>query len=138
MGLFDSRETKERKSHFKNLILLALVDGDFDENERNFLIQTGINWGLSESQARSVVENPHSVKFVLAKEPDHRIVQLHDLIIMMLADGVIMEAEMDFVTTLAVKMGFRASDVPRMLESIIDAARQKAKPSIDATEFLDS
>ena len=138
MGLFDSRETKEKKSHFKNMIALAMIDGDFDENESDFLAQRGMDWGLSRKDVESVLKKPQKVQFVVPDDPDKCIAQLYDLIIMMLADGVIQQDEMDFVQTLAAKMGFRPSDVPRMLEGIIEQAREDKKPDIEASEFLDS
>ena len=120
------------------MIELACVDGDFDDNEKEFLLQSGQRWGLSLSQAKAVLKNPGKVKFCPPEDPEQRIAQLYDLIIMMLADGVIMEVEMDYVQMLAVRMGFRASDVPKMLEAIIQSAREAAKPDIDATEFLET
>ena len=138
MGLFDSRDTKEKRSHFKNMITLAMIDGDFDENEHDFLVDRGIAWGLTRKDIDSVLKKPEKVQFLPPEDPDKCIAQLYDLIIMMLADGAIQQDEMDFVQTLAARMGFRPSDVPRMLEEIIEQAREEAKPSIEASEFLDS
>lgn len=138
MGLFESRETKEKKSHFKNMIALAMIDGDFDESEREWLEQRGMAWGLTRKDVISVLKHPQKVAFVVPTDGDRCIAQLYDLIIMMLADGVIQEDEMDFVQTLAAKMGFRPSDVPRLLEEIIEQAREDRKPEIEASEFLDS
>ncbi len=136
MAFWDSQETKEKKSHFKNLIMLACVDGDFDDNEKKFLIQRGIDWGLSEKQAISVIQNPQSVKLVIPKDPNKRLAQLEDLVVMTLADGVIEQIEVDFVQTLAVQMGFRPSDVERMIVAIIEAVKANSKPDVDAGEFL--
>lgn len=138
MGLFDTRASKERKSHFKNMIALAMIDGDFDDNEKDFLTNRGMLWGLSRKEVDAVLMKPDKVQFMVPEDPDQCIAQLYDLIIMMLADGVIQEDEMDFVQTLAARMGFRPSDVPRMLEGIIEQAREERKPDIDAGEFLNS
>jgi len=137
MGWFDSRETKERRFQFKNMISLALIDGDFDDNENEFLRMRGMQLGLSRGDVDAVLKHPERVKFVQIKDPDRRIQHLYDLVIMMIADGRVVQAEMDFVQTLAAMMGFRPSDVPRLLESIVESARQNAKPTIDAEEFLD-
>lgn len=137
MGWFDSRETKEKRSRFKNMINLALIDGHFDDEERAFLQNQGINLGLSIRDVEAVLNHPERVQFVVPKDPDERIGHLHELVIMMLVDGSIKQEEMDFVQTLAVGMGFRPSAVPQMLEMILESAREKAKPTIDAVEFLD-
>jgi len=134
--MFTSRETKEKRSHFKNMIALALIDGDFDENEQDFLRQRGMNWGLSKKDVEQVLNNPGKVQFVIPKNPDDRIAQLYDLVVMMIADGEIRQDEMDFCQTLAAQMGFRPSDVPRVLEAIIESAREERKPSIEASAFL--
>lgn len=137
-GLFESKKSKIQKSHFRNLIGLACVDGDFDENEKQFLIQTGIRWGLSREQVDCVLDHPDRVAFVLPDNGDDRLHQLTDLIVMMMADGEIVEAEMDYVQALAVRMGFRASDVPKMLAIIVEAIRANSRPEIDADGFLDA
>ncbi|MDF1751422.1 MAG: hypothetical protein P1U89_01480 [Verrucomicrobiales bacterium] len=138
MGLFDSKESKEKKSHFKNMISLAMIDGDYDESEHSFLVDRGMVWGLTRKEVDAVLKDPQKIKFVVPDNPDKCIAQLYDLIVMMLADGVIQQDEMDFVQTLATRMGFRPSDVPRMLEGIIEQARENQKPDIDANEFLNS
>jgi len=130
MGLFDSRETKEKKSHFKNLVMLACVDGDFDDNEKEFLINTGIRWGLTRGQVMSVLKNPDGVKFVIPNDPEKRLAQLEDLVVMILADGVIEQVEVDFVQTLAVKMG--------LIIAIIEAVRAQNKPDVKAEDFLEN
>jgi len=137
-GLFESKKSKIQKSHFKNLIALACVDGQFDENEKQVLIKTGMDWGLNRQQVDFVLEHPDRVAFVLPDSADDRLHQLTDLMFMMMADGEIQEIEFDFVTTLAVRMGFRASDVPRMLHAIVEAIRAKSRPEIDADGFLDA
>lgn len=138
MGLFESKDTKEKKSHFKNMIALAMVDGDFDSNERDFLVNRGMAWGLTRKDVDSVLRKPEKVGFLVPDDPNKRVAQLYDLVIMMLADGEIHRDEMDFVQTLACQMGFRPSTVPQMLEEIVEQAREDQKPQIEAGEFLDS
>ncbi len=137
MGLFESRESKEKKSHFKNLVMLACVDGDFDDNEKDFLINTGLRWGLTQRQVMTVLKNPDSVSQVIPKDPEKRLQQLTELVVMIMADGVIEQIEVDFVQTLAVEMGFRASDVERMIVAIIEAVKEESKPAVNAEDFLE-
>ncbi len=136
--MFESRQTKEKRSHFKNLVTMALLDGELDDNERNLLRHRGMQMELSSRDVDAVLRSPQSVRFVVPKSPDDRIGQLHDLVLMMIADGKIHGTEMDFCQTLAIQLGFRPSDVPRMLDVIVEAVRQSTRPSIDARDFLDS
>ena len=136
MGFFDSRKTKERKSHFKTLVMLALADGEIDDQEHEVLCAVGQRWGLSEAQALSVLERPNSVKFVLPKNPQERLQQLHELVVVMLSDGKIDDNEMDLCITVAARMGFRPSVVKEMVEHTVEQmkkhqANQKVRSDLD-------
>ncbi|MBU6301987.1 MAG: TerB family tellurite resistance protein [Verrucomicrobia bacterium] len=137
MGWFESRETKERRSQFKNMISLALIDGEFDDAEREFLQNRGLQLGLSAADVKAVLEHPERVEFVVPKDPEHRIHHLYDLVFMMIVDGELRREEMDFVQTLAVGLGFRPSSVDQVLQEIVEGARRNCKPTIDAVEFLE-
>ena len=57
MAFWETRKTKEKKSHFKNLAHIASVDGDIDPNEINFLFQTGIRLGLTKKEVDEILKN---------------------------------------------------------------------------------
>ena len=136
---FESRKTKERKSHFKNLVMLALSDGNLDDKEHGVLCAVGQKWGLSEAQANDVLANPDRVKFILPNDPEERFHQLYELVVMMLADGEITADEMDLCVTLAAHMGFRPSTVKELVEKIVQGTKQQGaekKVRSDVDEFL--
>lgn len=138
MAWFKSKNTLIKRSHFKNLLELAMIDGDFDDNEQQHLIERAEGWGLKKSDIDAVLKNPNGVERVFPDSHDDRLLQLFDLIVMMVADGDILEIEMDYVQTLAVHMGFSASAAPKMLEQLCESARAEEKPSVDAQQFLNS
>ncbi len=130
MGLFERKKEKERKSHFKNLVVLAAIDGKIDEREKELLYHIGRHWGLRLGEVSSVIteifSKPEKIKFVPPKNTAERIEQLFDLIYMMLIDGVIDEREFDFCTVVSVKMGFPPSMVHRIVTDIIEKIKEGA------------
>ena len=50
-NIFESGETKENRGHFRNLVMLARVDGHVSEEEKALLNKIGKSIGLSDSEA---------------------------------------------------------------------------------------
>lgn len=117
-SFFDSEETKRLKSHILNLGALAKADGHLDESEMNFIIGVGRKHGLKPDDVRTLVQNATKEQLSLPDNDDERFDQLFDLVDMMLADGIVDDAEMDFCTTMAARMGFRKAIVGVLVRKI--------------------
>ncbi len=136
MGWFESREVKENKSHFKNLLEVAAIDGEIADHELAELFGAGFDWGLTERQMREVLKSPSKIKFLSPVSDEKGRAQLVDLLRMALADGKVTENEYDYCQTLAVRLGFSAGSVPTLLNAIIEQVRSEAKPEVNAAAFL--
>jgi uncharacterized tellurite resistance protein B-like protein len=105
--VFDSEETKKKKSHLKNLVSLAKLDGQVTKSEFDFLINVGFRNGVSSSDIKKMMLRSTTIKVTKPENDNERFEIIYDLIEMVLADGVMDEIELDFAIDLAVKLGFR-------------------------------
>ena len=139
MGIFEGKKAKERKSHFKTLVEVAIADGELARSEREFLGILGAKWGLSVKEVTAVLKKPGKVKFVPPKDPGDQLAQLFDIVMMMLVDGVIDRREMDYCMTVASRLGFRPSIVPSLVAKVIEAVKKgasKDKVTSEVSDFL--
>lgn len=121
----DPQKMAEKKSHLKDLVMLAIVDGQFDEEEQKTIIEIGTKMGLTERKVNSIynesILNPDQIPSVVPEDKEERLKHLANLCRVILADGTIAEWESVLIFPLAVKMGFVSDDVTRMLSKMIDA-----------------
>ena len=117
-SFFDSDETKRVKSHLLNLGALAKIDGHVDESELNFIVAVGRKHGIKADDVRTLVQNATREHLVIPDNDDDRFDQLFDLVDMMLADGIMDDAEMDFCTEMAQRLGFRKAVVGLLVRKI--------------------
>ncbi len=127
--LFEGKQAKVRKSHFRNLCTVALADGVLTNGERDFLMLLAVRCGVTPDEAKRVITNPRSIEFVPPDNDSDRVDQLIELVHMMMIDGDIDERELTFCMTMAVKMGFRAEAVGAIVKRTIEAVT--AERSLD-------
>src|SRR6218665_3180572 len=106
------------KSHMKNLIEMAAVDGNFDTVEYDLLKSIAKRNSISESQLAEIRKNPQDVKFELPASAEEKFTQLYDLVHMMSIDKNIHVEELRLSELFAVKFGYRREFIQELIESI--------------------
>lgn len=106
------------RSHMKNLIEMAAVDGNFDEVEYDLLKSIAKRNGISESQLKEIKENPQGIEFKVPVDKKERFYQLYDLVHMMSVDNAIHDEEMKLCNLFAVKFGYSREKSKELIESI--------------------
>ncbi|HCW07582.1 MAG TPA: hypothetical protein DGG95_09500 [Cytophagales bacterium] len=106
------------KSHMKNLIEMAAIDGHFDDVEYDLLKQIAKQNGVSESKLRHIRENPNEVKFELPADKKERFRQFYDLVHMMSVDNEIHPNEMSLCDLFAIKFGYPKSSSKELIQAI--------------------
>lgn len=106
------------KSHMKNLIEMAAVDGSFDEVEYDLLKVIAKRNNISESQLKEIRSNPEGVTFENPADANERFRQLYDLVHMMIVDKNIHDEEMKLCNLFAVKFGYNRQKVNELIKSI--------------------
>ena len=121
MSIADLYQTGERKQdmgHFRNLVLLAQVDGKIDDTELVLLNKIGQRIGLSYTQIGTILDDPKGFNVMPPVSKDERYENMIDLIRMVVADSVIDKKEIALLERFAVQIGYRdLEDID--LESIV-------------------
>ena len=117
LNLFNKGKTTA-KSHMKNLIEMAAVDGNFDQVEYDLLRTIAKKNNISESQLKDIRNNPNKVKFELPPEKRERFHQFYDLVHMMSVDNSIHEEEMKLCNLYAIKFGYPRERAKELIETI--------------------
>ncbi|MFZ6012809.1 MAG: hypothetical protein ACOYXT_20860 [Bacteroidota bacterium] len=106
------------KSHMKNLIEMAAVDGDFNDVEYDLLKSIARRNNISESQLKEIRKNPHHIAFEVPKDKTEKFNQLYDLIHMMSIDKNIHQEELKLCDLFAVKFGYPRDNIKSIIESV--------------------
>lgn len=104
--IFESGESKKNKGHFKNLVMLARVDGEVSEEEKELLTKIGLGIGLSDEQIEEIKNNPSAYPINPPASKEERIERLISLIEMVAIDGLIEDAELNLLERYAIGLGF--------------------------------
>ena len=104
---FESSEKKLIKSHLRHLVRLAMSDGHVSKEEADFIKQIASKNDVSASELKEIMTNPTSVEIVIPSNNDERFDQIFDLVNLMMKDGEVLDAEMEFCAELANRLGFR-------------------------------
>ena len=119
-GLFESEEKKRRKSHFRNLVAVAMADGDIDDDETQLLLLLGQKNYLTPAEIQQVLQSPEDVRFVVPQNPRQALDYLWEMVQMMMIDGHIHAREKAFCKGIALRYGFRPAVVDKIVDTIIE------------------
>lgn len=114
-GFFEHQFLSYKKKHMLNLIALARADGNLHEKELEVLYKIGRKYEL---KPRHIDELLALHKFPEPVKPFHHdkcMEQLYDLVEMMLADGVIEKAEINFCNNIIRNFGYHESLLEKMI-----------------------
>jgi len=106
------------KSHMKNLIEMAAVDGQFDDIEYDLLKAIAKRNGISETQLKSIKANPGDIKFEVPKDDKEKFHQFYDLVHMMAVDSLIHDDELKLCNLFAIKFGYPKDKANDLIEAI--------------------
>lgn len=106
------------RSHMKNLIELAAVDGNFEEIEYNLLRQIAKRNNVSSSQLEEIRKNPDGISFHIPTDAKERFTQLYDLVHMMTIDKNVHEEELKLCNLFAIKFGYARERVKELVETM--------------------
>ena len=120
MVLFETKKTKNLKSHLANLVAIANSDGDFSVAEKRLIFDIGVKNGLSIDEVKKIIKSDSkSIEFKVPDNDSDRFDELYDLVSMMLAEGVCSEDEMSNCIELAEKLGFRKAITGVLVRRIV-------------------
>lgn len=119
MGLFsvfERNEQNKKKSHLKNLIELALADGNIDEVELKLLMDIAAKLDMSAEDIEEIRNHPEHVKFYPPSSDKAKVRQISELVKMMIADKKIEPNEIKLCKNLAIKLNLAPNIIDDLLE----------------------
>ena len=120
------------RSHMKNLIEMAAVDGHFHDSEKELLNSIARRNGISGSQLEAIRSNPGGIQFEIPKDEKEKFHQLYDLVHMMSIDNEVHAEEQNLCNLFAIKFGYKRE----MSRDLIEAIRQNIKNNISHDEAM--
>lgn len=128
------------ESHIRNLILMAKSDDHVDDTELEIIFKIGKERGFTEQEINYFLKDETSFKIIQPKEIEECFEQLYDLALVMMADGIIEDDEMDFCTEFAEELGLESKEASFIVMSIVEGLENNfAKTTIYQTsrKFLE-
>lgn len=107
MGFFEHQYLSYKKSHIKNLLALANVDGHMHEKEVELLFKIGKGYGLKRRQIQELIDSDEKFDLVVPNNHNDKMNLLYDLILMMYADEIVDADEVKFCEEAAEQFGFK-------------------------------
>jgi hypothetical protein len=106
MEFNDFIDKQKRMSHIRNLFALALSDGCFDKNEREFIFKIALRSGLTINELQKILVTPECIVFCTPETEEEKLSQLIDMIKLIMIDNDIDEKEITLCRFFAIKLGY--------------------------------
>jgi uncharacterized tellurite resistance protein B-like protein len=116
------------RSHMKNLIEMAVVDGNFDLIEYDLLKKIAKRNGIGEGYLKEIHENPGNIQFELPEDKREKFHQFYDLVHMMTVDNTVHLEEMKLCNLFAVKFGYSRERAQEIIASIQGNIKNNQNP----------
>lgn len=140
MGLFDffsgNSESDKNQSYLKNLIAVAMADGELDDKEAQALMRVATRLGISEAEVRDIIAQHNSIQFVLPRDPKDRVRQLWDLLLIVLVDGRVEERELATLERFALKLRLRPAVATALVRRLQEWTTTDTPIETFKTDFL--
>ena len=122
--LFETGEQSRQKGHFRNLVLLARVDGTISQKERQLLNRVARRLSLTEEQVAEIIDNPLDYPAIPPATREERYERFIQLIQLLIADGHSDREEEKLVRKLGVELGFTPQRIDEKFPIIFEHLRK--------------
>lgn len=122
--LFESGERSRQIGHFRNLVLLARIDGSVSSLEQQLLNKVARRISLTDEQVTEICNNPDDYPMIPPTTREERYERFIQLIQLIVADGVIDQKEVKLVKHLGVALGFTPERIDAKFPIILEHLRK--------------
>lgn len=119
-NILDLNEQKKRESHIKNLLEMAIADGNLDEEEFELVTFIASKFNMTIEEVASIRDHASEISFIPPSSFKAKVLQLYDLVQIMLADLEIHEKELKLCRQLATKLQLDPSIVDSLIEMLTE------------------
>lgn len=139
MSLFnvlDLNEQKKRESHIKNLLEMAIADGNLDSEEFELVTQIASRFNMTIDEVTAIRNQPSEITFIPPSSFKAKALQLYDLVQIMLADREIHEKELKLCYQLAAKLQLNREIVDALI-NLLSAPGSDHKKDEQVIKYLE-
>jgi len=111
----------KKHSYFKNILLIALADGEINTQERVFLDHLATKLGLSEEDHKYILKNINNIQFMVPHDREELMQQFRDILMIMVIDGKIHPKEYALVVEYGKRLGFEKELIDDMVNGFINS-----------------
>lgn len=115
--------TTELKSHFLRLYQIAFSDDNFDVLEMQMLYKFAEERQVSKQELEAVLLSPHH-ESIIPESLEQKLKYLYDLAIMIWADEVVTDDEINALKKYCLKFGFLEENIAELCEFLISNAKE--------------
>lgn len=130
--LFDSEFKSRNKGHFSAIVRVALADGDFSTEEKEFLDKLAIQLEISQDEYEEILKNPNKYPINPPYLYTQRLERLYDLSRMVYVDHILGPKQKEILTKFALALGF----TPGNVNFIVDKALSLLVMNVDSDTFV--
>ena len=123
--LFDSEFKQRNKGHFASIVRLALADGIFAPEEKEFLDKLAIRLEISAAEYEEILENPIKYPINPPYLNTQRIERLYDLARIVNIDHQLGDNQEIMLKKLSLGIGFTAENVDAVVTKALELADEK-------------
>ncbi|SDZ85016.1 hypothetical protein SAMN05443667_1018 [Flavobacterium gillisiae] len=130
--LFDSEFKQRNKGHFSSIVRLALADGVFAPEEKEFLDKLAIRLEISPAEYVEILENPSKYPINPPYLNSMRLERLYDLARIVHVDHILGDQQEVMLKKLCLGIGF----TPENVDLVVAKALVLVDKNADIDDFL--
>lgn len=130
---FETGEQSSQKGHFRNLIMLARIDGKLGEEEKTLLNRLAQKLSITDEQVKEIMDDSNSYPMIPPISREQRYEQFIQLIQMIAADGIVNDKEDILVHRFGIALGFTQERMDEKYPVILDMVKR----GVSREEILD-
>jgi hypothetical protein len=101
--------------HFRNLVSLSAADGVIEESEKVALSKIAYERGIPMDRMNVMLNKANEYQYLIPQNLVDREKQLTEMIQFAKVDGTFCKAELDLITTVAVRLGFSKDELDQFI-----------------------
>ena len=126
-GLFKKEDESSDKNYLKQLLRVAMSDGNVDEKEFEFINKIASKFDVTAEELEEIKSNLQDIKFKEPATSKLRFQMVFDLVWIMLIDEEIDVSEIHICSRIAMKLGYE----PQIVENLVNAIQNNLKEGKD-------
>ncbi|GCC49975.1 hypothetical protein SanaruYs_01900 [Chryseotalea sanaruensis] len=102
--------------HFRNLVSLSAADGKIEESERIALSKIAYERGIPMDRMNVMLNRASEYIYLIPQNQLEKEKQLQEMIDFAMVDGEFAKAELDLISTVAERLGFKKEELDTYLK----------------------